>query len=167
MAEETISVAELEAALARFQTLLDRKDIDARQEHPPTTIYTPWVVVWLMVYQRLHANASLHDAVGELFRLKEHLPPNRRITEDTLSSNTGAYSQARTRLDSEVAEAVSECFSNADGRLPSPLARAARLHSGWHHHGSPFRRSAASRIPARDQPASAESLADSALGGGA
>jgi hypothetical protein len=108
MVEETISVAELEAALARFQTLLDREDIDARQEHPPTTIYTPWVVVWLMVYQRLHANASLHDAVGELFRLKEHLPPNRRITEDTLSSNTGAYSQARTRLDPDVAEAISD-----------------------------------------------------------
>jgi hypothetical protein len=108
MAEKVISVAELEAALARFQTLLDREDIDARQDHPPTTIYTPWVVVWLMVYQRLHANASLHDAVGELFRLKEHLPPNRRITEDTLSSNTGAYSQARTRLDPDVAEAISD-----------------------------------------------------------
>lgn len=108
MAVEEISVAELEAALARFQTLLDREDIDARQEHPPTTIYTPWVVVWLMVYQRLHANASLHDAVGELFRLKEHLPPHRRITEDTLSSNTGSYSQARKRLDPDVAEAISD-----------------------------------------------------------
>jgi len=106
MATEGMRAEELEAALARFRSLLDRDDIDSRQEHPPTTIYTPWVVVWLMVYQRLHANAPLSDAVSELFRMREHLPPNRRITEETLSSNTGAYSQARSRLHPEVAEAV-------------------------------------------------------------
>lgn len=108
MVSERVQAEELEAALVQFRSLLDREDIDSRQEHPPTTIYTPWVVVWLMVYQRLHANASLSDAVGELFRLKERLPPNRRITENTLSSNTGAYSQARSRLHPEVAEAVSD-----------------------------------------------------------
>jgi hypothetical protein len=108
MASEGIQAQELEAALTRFRSLLDREDIDSRQEHPPATIYTPWVVVWLMVYQRLYANAPLSDAVGELFRLKEHLPPNRRITEETLSTNTGAYSQARSRLHPEVAEAVSD-----------------------------------------------------------
>ena len=108
MATEGMQTQELEAALSQFRSLLDREEIDARQEHPPSTIYTPWVVVWLMVYQRLHANGSLSDAVGELFRLKQHLPPNRRITEETLSSNTGAYSQARSRLHPEVAEAVSD-----------------------------------------------------------
>lgn len=108
MAAGELQARELQAALERFRALLDRQDIDARQEHPATTIYTPWVVVWLMVYQRLHANASLSEAVSELFRLKEHLPRNRRITEDTLSTNTGAYSQARSRLDPEVAEAISD-----------------------------------------------------------
>ena len=49
MASEGMQGQELEAALARFRSLLDREDIDARQEHPPATIYTPWVVVWLMV----------------------------------------------------------------------------------------------------------------------
>src|ERR1700751_1787602 len=99
---------ELESALARFRSLLDRPEINSLQEHPPTTIYTPWVVVWLMVYQRLHGNAPLSDAVTELFRIKEHLPPNRRITEETLSTDTGAYSRARSRLYPEVAEAVSD-----------------------------------------------------------
>lgn len=108
MAAEPILAEELEAALAQFRSLLDRDQIDARQEHPPTTIYTPWVVVWLMVYQRLHANASLSQAVDELFRLKDHLPRNRRITEATLSTNTGSYSQARSRLHPEVAEAVAD-----------------------------------------------------------
>ena len=49
MASERIPAQELEAALGRFRSLLDREEIDARQEHPPSTIYTPWVVVWLMV----------------------------------------------------------------------------------------------------------------------
>jgi hypothetical protein len=108
MESQEVQAQELEAALLQFRSLLDRADIDARQEHPPTTIYTPWVVVWLMVYQRLHANAPLSAAVSELFRMKEHLPRNRRITEDTLSSSTGTYSQARSRLHPEVAEAVAD-----------------------------------------------------------
>lgn len=108
MSADGIQIEELEAAFLRFQSLLDRDAIDARQEHPPTAIYTPWVVVWLMIYQRMHANASLSDAVTELFRIKDQLPRNRRITEETLSSNTGAYSQARSRLDLEVAEAVAD-----------------------------------------------------------
>lgn len=108
MATEGIPVPELHTALERFRTLLDPDDINSRQEHAPQTIYTPWVVVWLLVYQRLHANASLSDAVGELFRLAEHLPPNRRITEQTLSTDTGAYSRARSRLDPELTEAVSD-----------------------------------------------------------
>src|SRR2546430_3164749 len=95
VASDEVQQQELGAALARFRSLLDRSDIDARQGHPPTAIYTPWVVVWLMVYQRLHGNAPLSDAVTELFRIKEHLPPNRRITEETLSTDTGSYSRAR------------------------------------------------------------------------
>src|SRR6185312_5495274 len=103
MATAGVEAQELEGALARFRSLLDRSDIDSRQKHPPTAIYTPWVVVWLMVYQRLHGNAPLSDAVTELFRIKEHLPVNRRITEETLSANTGSYSVARSRLYPEVA----------------------------------------------------------------
>lgn len=108
MASAEFELQELEAALARFRALLDQPAIDSLQEHPPTAIYTPWVVVWLMVYQRLHGNAPLSDAVTELFRIKERLPPNRRITEATLSADTGSYSRARSRLYPEVAEAVSD-----------------------------------------------------------
>ena len=101
-------VRELYEALERFRALLNPEEIDARQAHSPATIYTPWVVVWLLVYQRLHANASLSEAVGELFRMVEHLPQNRRITQETLSSNTGAYSRARSRLEVGLTEAVSD-----------------------------------------------------------
>lgn len=132
MATDGIPPEQLEAALARFRLLLDRDDINSRQEHSPATIYTPWVVVWLMVYQRLHANASLSEAVGELFRLREHLPSNRRITEETLSTNTGSYSQARQRLDPEIAEAISDHVFQTlmDGSSPSWEGRRVILLDG-------------------------------------
>jgi hypothetical protein len=106
--------SELADALRRFKLLFDSAAIDARQTHGPATIYTPSVVVWLMVFQRLHGNATLESAVDELLRMTKELPAkqlpsNRRIEEETLSSNTAAYSQARTRFDVDVANDVADC----------------------------------------------------------
>ena len=68
---------ELTSALQRFGQLFDPAAIDARQAHGPATIDTPAVVVWLMVYQRLHANATLETAVGELLRMaRSGIPPH-------------------------------------------------------------------------------------------
>jgi len=104
---------ELTEAMRRFQQLFDPATIDALQPHGPATVYTPAVVVWLMVYQRLQGNASLVAAVGELLRMVREmpakaLPVNRRITEQTLSAATAAYSQARTRFDGDVANAFAD-----------------------------------------------------------
>ena len=100
--------AELAEAFQRFCGLLDPDAINARQPMGPATVYTPWVVIWLLVYQRLHANASLADAVAELLRSTDVLPPNRRIDERTLSANTGAYSSARSRLHADIPDAVAD-----------------------------------------------------------
>lgn len=99
---------ELSQACGRFHTLLDRDTLNALQRVGPAAVYTPWVVVWLLVYQRLHANASLRDAVTELLTAVDGLPPHRRVLEQTLSANTGAYSRARTRLDPDVADRVAD-----------------------------------------------------------
>jgi len=99
---------ELADALRRFQELFEPEAINARQAHGPATIYTPWVVVWLFVYQRIHGNATLQQAVAELFRLADQLPENRRIQEETLSANTGAYSRARARLNARVADEIAD-----------------------------------------------------------
>ena len=88
---------ELAQGCGPFHTLLDRDTLNALQPVGPAAVYTPWVVVWLFVYQRLHANASLRDAVTELLAAVDGLPPHRRVLEQTLSANTGAYSRARTR----------------------------------------------------------------------
>lgn len=95
--------AELAAAFAHFRTLLDRDELDALQPHGPTASYTTGVIVWLLVYQRLHANASLAAAVADA------IEPNGGIVSGRqLSANTGAYSRARQRLKPEVAEQVAD-----------------------------------------------------------
>ena len=114
----TESSPELADALNRFRNLFDPEEINARQAHGANTVYTPWVVVWLLVYQRLQGNASLNEAVDEFLRIAnplplkrpsvDSLPLNRRIDEDTLSANSGAYSRARTRLEAQVADDIAD-----------------------------------------------------------
>ena len=121
----TAPSGELTAALQRFQQLFDPASINARQASGPATIYTPAVVVWLMVYQRVHGNATLETAVGELLRIAREvphtLPANRRIERATLSTNTTAYSRARTRLDTAVANDIADAVfgSLVDATPPS------------------------------------------------
>lgn len=80
-------------------TLLNDLDPKAAQ-----TVYTPYVVTWLLLYQRLNGNATLNDAVSELtLRFPaQALPACKRVRDGCLSSNTGAYSLARRRLDCRV-----------------------------------------------------------------
>src|SRR5687767_15350241 len=106
MTTSTSDPIESAEVVRRFCGLLDPDAINARQPMGPATVYTPWVVIWLLVYQRLRANASLADAVAELLRSTDILPPNRRIDERTLSTNTGAYSSARKRLRTDIPDAV-------------------------------------------------------------
>jgi hypothetical protein len=95
-------------AFEQFRSLLDPEAINGLQPPGPAAVYTPYVVVWLLVYQRLHGNASLRDAVAELLHSTSGLPARRRVLEQTLSSNTGAYSRARSRLDPQVAEVIAD-----------------------------------------------------------
>lgn len=116
---DTLAADELADALEQFRTLLDPDAVDALQPLGPAALYTPWVVVWLMVYQRLHANAPLRDAVAELLRRTDHLPDNRRVREQTLSANTATYSRARSRLESHVSEHVADhVFGTLVGACP-------------------------------------------------
>src|SRR5437773_2485920 len=71
---------ELAQALEQFRALIDPAATNALQPHGSAAVSTPWVVTWLLVYQRLHAGASLEAAVAELLRIAPALPPNRRVT---------------------------------------------------------------------------------------
>ena len=69
-----------------------------------------WVVVWLMIFQRLDAKGTLAAAVRELLlgTVWSFVREADGEPAESLSANTSAYSQARSRLPLEVAEKVSD-----------------------------------------------------------
>lgn len=68
-------------------------------------LYNPLVVVWLMVFQRLHGNVSMERAVANVV---QGLPtafwpkPCKRRREDNVSGNDASYSTARRELPVDV-----------------------------------------------------------------
>lgn len=85
-----------------FDQLRERLGLPARG------IYSLSVVVWLMMWQRLDGRGSLAVAVQQLVQgvLGDLVPPEKRVREQRVSSNTGALSRARKRLPLEVVETV-------------------------------------------------------------
>ena len=84
---------------------LDQVQAEAKYRYR-NRVYTPLVVMWLLIVQRLQGGTSLQDAVIELL---QGLPasfwprPCKRIREwqqngTPLSAHTGAYNQARQAL---------------------------------------------------------------------
>ena len=78
------------------------------------------MIVWLLVYQRLHANASLAEAVADAIG-----PDGGIVSGRQLSANTGAYSRARGRLRPDVAGQVADRVFEAL-RAATPPALAGR-----------------------------------------
>jgi hypothetical protein len=74
-----------------------------------------WLVIWLMMFQRLHPLGTLEVAVRELVSgpVRRWVGSAHRAVIAGLSSNTSAYSQARKRLPLEVAGKVSDVMFEA------------------------------------------------------
>lgn len=77
-------------------------------------MYTAQLTTWLMMQQRLDGKATLSTAVEQagLGRPQALVPSHKRVAEGSLSTNTGAYSRARSRLPAEVAEQVADNIFN-------------------------------------------------------
>jgi hypothetical protein len=82
-----------------------------------------WVVIWLMIYQRLHAKGTLAVAVRELLigSVREFVPRAEVETAERLSASTSAYSQARSRLPLDVVEQVSDLILESLQQEPKAL----------------------------------------------
>ena len=88
---------EFDQAFGLLNSLVDWRQADKMMPLGPAAIYTASVVLWMLVYQRMHAGATLQAAVKHLIEAPpDHCPPNKRLREKTLSGNTGAFSQARS-----------------------------------------------------------------------
>lgn len=73
-------------------------------------MYTPALVVWLMIFQRLHEGASLGRAVEEFTSGgASGLAGNcKRSREGEISNNTGGYCQARQGLSLQMVTSVAD-----------------------------------------------------------
>jgi hypothetical protein len=151
----------LEQAWQAFQRVLPPEFFDPLDPAPPQTLYTPWVVTWLLLYQRIDHNASLNEAVDEFkFRFPDAaLPKCRRARKRGFSSKTGGYSRARSRLELDTACRVADhvadtliaavpsfyggrrCFAFDGSSVllqPIPALRAAYPGASNQHGQSPF-----------------------------
>lgn len=87
-------------------------------------IYVAIVVFWLMMVQRLKANASLASCVQELTqgRMEALLPDCKRVRERRISPRTGALCRARQRLPVKLVRDVGrEMFARIEEQLREPL----------------------------------------------
>lgn len=93
---------------------------------PRKGIFSFAVVIWLMIYQRLHAKGTLAAAVQMLVHWADGAPtsfPNacKRIRSRRISTNTGGYCQARQNLPTLVASRVNQhLFEQLRLRMPPP-----------------------------------------------
>lgn len=95
---------EFDKAFAFLRTLVDFAEAERRHPSRDNAVYTTSVILWMLVFQRLNPEVSLEAAVKQLIENPpDFIPDNVRVTEGTLSTNTGAYSQARKRMPTEAA----------------------------------------------------------------
>lgn len=94
-------------------------------------IYTPAVVVWLMLYQRLNSKRTLSSAVYFLARQAIHWQQEpqvgKRIREGRVSTRTGGYCQARLKMPTLVASSVTDhIYEHLQALMREPLADVSR-----------------------------------------
>jgi hypothetical protein len=82
-----------------------------------------WVVIWLMIFQRLDARGTLSAAVRQLLTggVRAFVRWPQRKGAEALSANTSAYSQARSKLPRAVIEKVSDMIFESLQEQPRTL----------------------------------------------
>ena len=95
---------QFQQAFRLLEGLVDLTQADQLCPLGDQAVYTTSIVLWMLVYQRMNPDSSLEAAVKMLLDSRPaFLPDNKRVTGNTLSSKTGAYSRARSRLPVEMA----------------------------------------------------------------
>jgi hypothetical protein len=108
---------ELTSAIETLREIINEDELERRQPSGSAAVYTTMVTIWMMTMQRLGGGKSLKAIVKDvLAHSRDLLPNNRRLREGTLSETSGAYAEARSRLELETVEffANSVCDSLID-----------------------------------------------------
>lgn len=111
-----------------LQQLVDFEDANELFAQRAHTVYTACVVLWMLVYQRLKPDASLENAVKHLLETRpNYLPENRRLDDNTISTASGSYSRARSRLPLEVVRWFAEEVSSGVISATEPTVDGRRV----------------------------------------
>ena len=121
---------EFDKAFAFLRTLVDFAEAERRHPSRDNAVYTTSVILWMLVFQRLNPEVSLEAAVKQLIENPpDFIPDNVRVTEGTLSTNTGAYSQARKRMPTEAARWFAERVSRSLIEVTPPSLGTRRVYT--------------------------------------
>ncbi|MFH1303048.1 MAG: IS4 family transposase [Planctomycetota bacterium] len=119
---------EFDKAFEQIQELVDLSQADLLHPTRSNAVYTTSVVLWMLVYQRMNPDASLEAAVKKLLDSRpDLLPDNKRITNGTLSTRTGAYSRARSRTPCSATEWLAREVSQSLIKISPPSFRDRRV----------------------------------------
>ena len=117
-----------------FELLQQWLNVEESNEIQPlgnAAVYKTSVVIWLMLFQRLNPDASLKDAVEYFFvNAPKGKQANRRLSEGTLSTGTGSYSDARKRLSIDIVNWFQRRLSDSisESTLPSLLPEVGAMY---------------------------------------
>jgi hypothetical protein len=112
-----------------FRDLVSPEQIQQRSPSPAQTVFTSFVTLWLLLLQRLDGGASLDDAVSTLLFTfsPDDLPDCKRLRDRKVSGNNGAYSQARSRLPTELTHWLADEVSHTLGAQSAPPWKGRRV----------------------------------------
>jgi hypothetical protein len=106
--------AEFDRAFTMLKELVDLTQADQLCPVRGNSVYTTSVVLWMLVYQRMSPDSSLEAAVKKLVKSQPSLlSKNKRVMEKTLSTDTGGYSKARSRMPQAAARWFAEQVSQS------------------------------------------------------
>lgn len=126
--DESVRAGEFDQAFALLQKLVDWSEADELHPVRDNAVYRTSVVLWMLIRQPMNPDSSLEAAVKKLLEERpDCLPENRRVTSGTLSTNTGGYSKARTRMPVDAAKWLAQRVGQSLMDLTPPSFGARRV----------------------------------------
>lgn len=112
--ESSLTEQEFVSAVDLLMRLLTDEQLDQLQRRGPAAVYTTTVTIWMMTLQRLGGGKTLNATVKDVLAHSRQLfPDNKRLREGTLSETSGAYCEARTRLELQTVEFFADRVSDS------------------------------------------------------
>jgi hypothetical protein len=122
----SFGAAKVNGAFDRYREVLPQSAVaqmlQGRSVFSRGSPLSAWVVIWLMIYQRLDTKGTLSVAVREMLvgSVRQYVP--RAEDAELLSANTSAYSQARSKLPVDMAEKASDMIFDGLRQEPTVLS---------------------------------------------